>query len=297
MKKVIVTGATGFVGKHSLEPLLKKGYEVHAISTQKISSKEIIWHQLDLFDREKTAALCATIRATHLLHFAWTTTPGLFWSSPENIEWVEASLYLARQFVTHGGKRLVAAGTCAEYDWSYPCCEATNPFTPNTLYGTAKHSLYLLLKAFAKETKIDFAWGHLFFLYGPGEHPNRFLPSIIQGLLDKKEIPCSHGEQLRDFLHTEDAARAFVTLLDSTFQGNINIASGQKISLKQIATYLATLLGGSDRLQFGTLPTPSHEPPEIIANVKKLSDALNWTPRYSLEDGLKKVIATWTKDL
>src|SRR5262249_15055807 len=155
--------------------------------------------------------------------------------SPLNLQWVGASLELIQAFQRHGGRRLVAAGTCAEYGRSdAPCLEETTPLQPATLYGTCKHALQLMLAAFSNETGLSSAWGRMFFLFGPGEHSNRLVPSVIRALLEGRPALCSQGNQLRDFLPVEHAAEAFVALLDSDVTGAINIASGAAVSVKQI---------------------------------------------------------------
>ena len=120
MIKTLVTGASGFIGRHSLPLLLKAGHEVHAVSLKKKNPciNGINWHQADLKNQTQTKRLIADIRPSHLLHFAWCTEPGSFWNDPKNNHWVQASLELLKNFQAHGGKRIVIAGTCAEYDWN-----------------------------------------------------------------------------------------------------------------------------------------------------------------------------------
>ena len=241
-KRVLVTGAAGFVGKHCLPLLLDKGFEVHAadVVIPENNLHDVCWHNADLLDVQKTDELIESIRPTHLLHFAWYAKPDEYWNSVENIRWVEGSLRLLRAFHRTGGRRVVMAGTCAEYDWKYGyCSEEATPLAPSTLYGACKNATQHVLKEYSKVTGLSSAWGRIFFLYGPFENPCRLVPSVILNLLSNKEAPCSHGRQIRDFLYVKDVAAAFVALLVSDVRGPVNIASGKPVALKDIILSIA----------------------------------------------------------
>jgi nucleoside-diphosphate-sugar epimerase len=193
MKRVLVTGAKGFVGHFCLPLLAAKGYEVHAISrTPPINNKnsqefDIRWHQADLLDAAQTAQLVAAIHPTHLLHLAWHIEHGKHYSARENFLWVCTSLTLFEDFVANGGQRAVCAGTAAEYSWTEETIyeEYRTPLKPATAYGKCKHALQILLEAYAQQFGVSFAWGRIFFLYGPEDRTNRLVPSVIRDLLQK----------------------------------------------------------------------------------------------------------------
>ena len=207
---VLITGARGFIGRNCLSQLAGRFREVHAVtSCRPADDDRVTWHWLDLFDREQVARLLARIRPSHLLHLAWTTQPGRYWTSPENLSWLEASLHLARKFVESGGHRLVTAGTCAEYEWGHGLCGETNtPVVPATLYGRSKLAMQHVLESYAAQCGLSFASTRIFFVYGPGESPERFVPSVIRALQAGRRHPCSLGLQRRDFLHVADVAAA-----------------------------------------------------------------------------------------
>ena len=299
MKKVLLTGASGFIGRHSIPFLLKKGYEVHAVDIVKkpaqiIANKKLFWHTCDLFNSAQQKKLIGEVKPTHLLHFAWYAVPGKYWTSLENLRWVQASLELLINFENQGGKRAVLAGTCAEYDWNCGCCSETiSPLNPATLYGTCKHSLQEMLAHFSRQTRLSSAWGRVFHLYGPYEHPSRLVPSVICSLLKGEPVRCSHGAQIRDFLHVEDVASAFVALLGNDITGPVNIASGRPITLKDVICKIADKLGGHDLIQFGALPVQVNDPPILIADVVQLSQKVKWKPEYDIDMGLEQTIAWW----
>src|SRR6187549_2510504 len=120
---VLVTGATGFVGRHCLQLLQQRPFAVHAVRhTQSAAAGPVTWHQADLMDPAQVSRVVRDVQPSHLLHLAWTAKPGVFWESDDNLAWVQASIHLVREFVACGGRRLVAAGTCAEYDWNHEVC-------------------------------------------------------------------------------------------------------------------------------------------------------------------------------
>ncbi|HYY41181.1 MAG TPA: NAD(P)-dependent oxidoreductase, partial [Pyrinomonadaceae bacterium] len=244
---------------------------------------------------EQGARLLAEIAPTHLLHLAWYTEPGKYWTATENLAWVRASLELLAAFVRAGGRRVVLAGTCAEYDWTGNglCDEAQTPLRPATLYGTCKDALRQMLEAYARQTDLSAAWGRIFFLYGPHEYPQRLVAAVVRGLLRRERVPCSQGTQLRDFLYVQDVAEAFVALLESDVQGAVNIASGQGVMLREMVDKIAAELAGRDLVEFGALPNAAGEPARLVAAVKRLREEVGWQPRFTLDEGLARTIAWW----
>jgi len=295
-KRVLVTGAAGFIGRYTLPILLMNGFEVHAVDVMPPDEQltGLHWHQADLLDAAKTAQLLATVQPNHLLHFAWYAKHGEYHNSLENIRWVEGSLYLLRAFHRMGGKRVVIAGTCAEYDLSQDdCSEQTTPLSPSTLYGVCKNALQHLLKDFSRVTGLSSAWGRIFFLYGPGENPRRLVSSVILNLLRNQIAPCSHGRQIRDFLHVEDVASAFVSLLMSPVQGPVNIASGCPVTLRDVVLTAADCLEATERVNFGALQIAANEFPRIVGNNGRLTEEVGWRPKYDLAMGISQTVNYW----
>jgi len=296
MKKILITGGTGFIGRHCLPLFVEKGYEVHVVSFSKndFSFPGVHWYQVNLLNSEEAESLVSAVGATHLLHLAWYTEHKKYWTALENHDWVRASFDLVKAFRTSGGKRAVIAGTCAEYDWSQGRCnEDITALSPATLYGACRNELRQKIEAFSKETGLSSAWARIFFVYGPAEHPNRLVSSVIASLLKGNPIPCSDGNQKRDFLYVEDVASAFVALMESDFCGAINIGSGVSVSIKDLINTIADKIGRPDLVQLGKLPVNTAEPELLIADVKKIKEKTGWSAGYSLNQGLDKTIQWW----
>lgn len=300
MKKVLITGASGFIGRNCLPILLKSGFEVHAVCPDPIMDvgHRIQWHRADLLNVDQIQQLVSEIRATHFLHFAWYAEPKKYWDSEENFKWVQASEKLLNEFHSNGGRRAVMAGTCAEYDWQYGrCSENTTPLVPATVYGKCKHSLQMALADFSKKTGLSSAWGRIFFLYGPNEHPARLVSSVILSVLQGKPALCLHGNQIRDFLHVEDVACAFVALLESEVNGPVNIASGVPLALKEVISKIGEKLVRSELIRFGENTSPIDEPPLLVADVRRLREEVGWIPEYDIDSGLDQTIKWWEEKL
>jgi nucleoside-diphosphate-sugar epimerase len=237
--RIAVTGGSGFVGRELVPLLVAAGHQVHLLGRLDTAPSGATSHRLDILN-DDPAPLLAELQPEALVHLAWIATPGVFWNAPENLDWMAASLRLARAFAASGGRRLVAAGTCAEYDWHFHRLqEANTPLRPHSLYGTAKASLFQTLEAAAPRLELSFAWGRIFFPYGPQEAPGRLLSGLIDGLAAGQRVACSTGLQQRDFLHVADVAAAFSLLVESSFEGPVNIANGRLVAVRDVITMAA----------------------------------------------------------
>lgn len=293
MKRVLVTGATGFIGSQILEPLTKLGYEVHATYQTKRpdSNKLATWHKANLLEHESIEALLREVAPTHLVHFAWYVNATDYKTSPENDKWTESSVLLLRTFADLGGQKAVFAGTCMEYDWntSRKALAETSRIAPATPYGAAKARTRALCEQYAQTHGISFAWGRIFNVYGPGEADRRLVPRIIRAFLTGTSAEISAGVTL-DYSYVEDVARAFAEILDSAVQGDINIASGIPITPAEIVEVIAEITGSSTTVQMlYTSPSPEY----VVADVQKLHQELRWVPRYPLRQGLDATIKWW----
>lgn len=299
MKKVLLTGATGFIGRQCVASLLQKEFEIHAVTSRKETppcGKDVTWHRVNLLVPGAAGHLMNMVRPTHLLHFAWHVVPGKWATSDTwaNYYWAQASLELLRTFHETGGHRMVAAGSCTEYDWRFGfCSEERTPKRPATFYGKCKDGFRRLMEGYAGEAGMSVAWGRIFFLYGPHENQARLVSSVCRSLLNGEYARCTHGNQIRDYMYVEDVADAFVALLDSDVKGPINIASGQPVALRELVFRIADRLGKRNLVELGAIPVPEHETDFVVGDTRRLRTQLHWRPKNTLAQGIEKTIDWW----
>lgn len=279
MKRVLLTGASGFIGRHAADALEGRGFEVCAFSSR----------DGDLLDPAVPSALIERVRPTHLLHLAWYAVPGDYWTSVENLRWVEATLRLLRAF---DGERAVVAGSSAEYDWSAGgrLVEDATPDRPATLYGAAKLAVSNIGRRMGG---LSFAQGRVFFVYGPNEDERRLVPQVARPLLAGERAAVSEGSQVRDFMHAADVAGALCALLDSEVTGPVNIASGDALPVREVVAMVAEAAGRPELVDYGVLPARPGDPGELIPDVTRLRDEVGFRPRFSTREGLADAVDFW----
>ncbi len=283
MSRVLVTGATGFIGRHVEGALRERGHEAVAVSRA---------NGHDLLEPGAAERVIAEAEPTHLLHLAWFAEHGAFWTSPENLRWVEASLALLRAF---RGERAVLAGTCAEYDWAHGfCSEGVTPLAPATLYGAAKHALHTVAAKHAEQAGFELAHGRIFFVHGPHEDPRRLVASVARALTRGEEAPTSEGTQRRDFLHAADLADAFAALVGARgVTGAVNVASGEPTTVREVVDEVARAAGRPELLRVGAVPMRPDDPPLLVADVRRLRDEVGWAPSRTLRAGIEETVSWW----
>jgi nucleoside-diphosphate-sugar epimerase len=314
-KRVLVAGAGGFIGRWSIAPLLARGYEVHAVlsggtrpdgGTRNIPAelRGADIHRADLLNESEVDALLERVAPTHLLHFAWIATPGVYWQSADNFRWLAASEHLMRRFRAQSGVRAVMAGSCVEYDWSKAgvCSERSTPLADAAAaslspYAASKIAMQKSVAAFAKREHLSAAWGRIFFQFGPYEHPDRLVPSVIRHLLMNQEALCTHGRQIRSFLHVADVGAAFASLLDSEIQGPVNIGSDERIALADLIERIARETGRTDLVRLGARNPPTDEPTLLVPDIRRLRDEVGWRPRFTLDAGITDTVDWWRGQL
>lgn len=293
--RVLVTGASGFIGRYAVEELDRIGASVVAVSRAGRAPAGVEAVSADLLQPGVAAELMARVQPTHLLHLAWNATPGRFWTTSDNLDWCAASLNLVRAFYAVGGQRAVLAGSCAEYDWTQSAMldEDEGDTAPATLYGIAKDALRRLMAGYAAQYRRSIAWGRIFWLYGPHEAPGRLVSDVAAALKAGRPAETSAGLQRRDFLHVADVAGAFVAALKTDFTGTFNICSGEPVAVRDLVSLLADAMGRPDLVRFGVRPTSPTEPPLLYGNVDALRHGMGFSPRLSLKDGLADTARWW----
>lgn len=287
MKKVLLTGATGLIGKYAIQPLLDAGFEIYAVSTSdhKQNVKNLNYVKADLLDFCHLKDLFEKIKPEYLLHFAWDTTPNSYLESNINFDWVKSSIEILKQFQLQGGKRAVFAGTCFEYKFQDEPLKEYGQLDPQSTYAKCKNHLNQLATLYSEKNDISFGWGRIFYVYGEGENNQRLVPVIMNKLRNNQEVLITKGELVKDYMFAADIAAGFVKFLDSDVKGCVNICTGTPVTIKEIVDTIAKQLGKENLVKYEH--PINNEPKIILGDNTRLTKEVKFIPEYSLERGLE----------
>lgn len=287
MTKVLVTGASGYLGQHVLRRLKARGVAMVLLGRSVPAGfEDLPFINADLLETADFQPLLASAGCTHLMHLAWYAEHGKYWTSPLNLRWVDASLRLLQGFAASGGQHVAMAGTCAEYDWSYGYLrEDTTPLQPQALYGVAKDATRRLATCLAQGLGLTLAWCHVFYPFGPGEAPKRMLPSLVEVFRGRAAPFGVNTSAYRGMLPVADAAEAFAHLLMQGANGRYNICSGQPALIGDVVRTLARLCDADPTQVLALASARVTDPPMLVGDNTRLL-ASGWRPTQSLEQGL-----------
>lgn len=290
--KVLLTGASGFLGRYVLGCLVDRGINTVIAGRSRPSSAPptVEFLPVDLLQQSDFNALLEKSGATHLVHLAWYAEHGKYWTSPLNLRWTEATVRLVEAFCQSGGAKVVIAGTCAEYDWAHGFCrEDQTPLRPSSLYGVAKDATRRLTQAVCFENQVPWAWGRIFLPYGQGENRLRLIPSLVDVFKGKIPPFGVNAAAYRDFLYAADLAEGLVALLHDDATGCINICSGRPVLIADLVQEIASLLN-ADSSEILALSGERKEEPGLLVGDNNKLRRLGWAAKYSLNQGLAKMV-------
>lgn len=301
--KVLLTGASGFIGASLTRLLVSEGCRVHALARpgsnleriQDLSGGALSIELGDVLTPDQMTQVVARVQPELCFHLAWYAEPGVYQTSPLNIPYVAASLDLASQLAAAGCRRLVVAGTCAEYDADNGYLAESSPTRPATLYAASKVALHTLLARLAERIGLEVTWPRIFYVYGPGEDARRFIPAVINAVLAGEPTRLTPGEQVRDYLHVDDVASALWALARSSLTGAVNVGSGNPVTNRDIALRIGDILQRPELVKFGDLAYRPGDPMFVCANNRLLLSGTDWRPRYDIDAGLCQT-ATWWRN-
>ena len=300
--RVLLTGATGFIGSHVARALLRDGHEIHALIRPTSDTRRIqdILPKLqtisgDVLEPASLAAHVQRLQPECCVHLAWYVEAGKYLAAPQNLDYLAASVELAKALSAAGCKRLVGAGTCFEYDTDLGTLSETSATRPRHLYSACKLALYTALEGYSRNTGMEFAWLRFFYQYGPFEDSRRLVPHLINSLLRGETAKLTPGEQVRDFLYIEDLADAVSRVVGSKLTGPVNIGSAQPITVREMALAIGRRLDKPSLIALGAQPYTPQDPMRVVADTSKLQTGTGWRPRFDLDAGLAKTIEYWKR--
>ncbi len=302
MPKILITGASGFIGSALTRHLVAQGRDIALLlrktsDTRRIADilKNVKIIEGDLNNLNEVGEQIITFAPNSVVHLAWNGLKGLDRNNSSQIQNVFSSIELYRLAAKAGVRRFIGLGSQAEYG---PCLNRSDenlPTHPTSLYGAAKLSTFWLLDRMAAAEGVSFAWLRLFSSYGPGDNPSWLIPYVIQQLLKGKRPSLTKGEQMWDYIFVDDVATAIKTIIDCDAVGVFNLGSGTAFPLYDIVTRIRDLIDRSLPLGFGELPYSSDQVFHLEANVERLRNATGWKPQISLEEGLRRTVEWYSK--
>jgi nucleoside-diphosphate-sugar epimerase len=289
--RILLTGATGFIGAHVARALIARGIEVHGMTlpgapryrlAEVASQMEI--REGDLTDATWVRDAVRSIAPEATIHLAWYAEPRSYLRAvPENLASFRGGMNLL-EALADGGKcrRVVLAGTCLE-----------NLTTPEpTIYAAAKAAQHRLAGGFT-ERSITAACAHIHYLYGPWEDERRVIPSVTRSLLRGEQIDVTDGLQSRDYLHVADVADALCRVAESELVGRVDICTGAPVKLRDVFEEIGRATGRAELLRIGALPGSESTGWPATGDPTALL-ITGWQPRYSLQQGIDQTTAWWS---
>ena len=289
-KRLLLTGATGLIGRELAEPLAAAGFEVWAITIDEVSPDNgFKWIRGSLFDESFVEKTVADVRPTHLLNLAWATT-GDYLTNDVNYRFLSAGESLARSFVRHGGRRAVYAGTCFEYKFKDDPIGEDDPLdAEKNAYTHCKNALREAAQEIFKEQGVSFAFGRIFYAFGRGEAKTRLTGLVLDKLRKGESVEIKSGPLEKDYIYSRDIAAAFVALLDANAEGAVNICSGRAVTIRDFALTLAEKLGRPDLVVFND--DCAGQPRRIVGDARRLRDEVGYSPKWSLGEAMAEIAA------
>jgi nucleoside-diphosphate-sugar epimerase len=283
MKKVLVTGATGFIGHYVVEELLRHEYTVIASSANEQKAKLASWFDKVTYIAFDLEQFDQTINYYHffqqpdlMIHLAWEGLPN-YKSSFHLEQNLPRHLNLLTNLIKNGLTDLTVTGTCLEYGMQEGDLKEDMPALPSIPYAIAKNELRKSLEALRQQHSFSFKWVRLFYMYGKGQNPNSLLSQLDKAIDDNEEVfNMSEGEQTRDYLPVEKMAEYIVNIsLQNKLTGIINCSSGEPITIKQFVKNYLQKVNKKISLYFGYYPYTDFEPMHFWGNNDKLKMILN----------------------
>jgi nucleoside-diphosphate-sugar epimerase len=282
--KVLVTGATGFIGSHLIDYLLRDGNEVIATSTNKSSAMLQPWFFKVNFKEYQIGQLSLTNinlfnyfdKPDILIHLAWQGLPN--YNEQYHIdENLFSQYYFLKNLIEGGVKNICISGTCLEYGLVNGCMNEEQLSNPANNYALAKDSLRKFISLLSDKYNFSFKWVRLFYMYGSGQSKNSLIPQLEEAIQSKNtNFRMSRGEQIRDFLSIDKVAEYICKIsYQREIDGIINCCSGRPISVRNFIEQYIKENNYNINLDLGYYQYPSYEPFAFWGDDKKLHKILS----------------------
>lgn len=304
MKTVLVTGATGFLGSHIAEELVKRGFQVVALKRStsnlwrcKEFNEQIRWIDCDnLIDAESEII---NSNPVILIHAAWNGVKASDrdnWIEQEtNLSFLVSLLEIAKKAKI---SKIIALGSQAEYGNFEGYINEDYKCNPNNAYSSIKVCASTILKSCAEQNEIDWYWVRIFSVFGPREEKNWLIPATINNLLEKKMMELTPCEQKYDYLYIKDFASGILSIIEKTsaVSGIYNMSSSTSIKIKDILSFLEGKISPKQKLlHIGALPYRLNQVMHMQGNSDRFFQTFNFKPKSNIYEGLEETLDYYRK--
>lgn len=295
---VLITGGAGFIGANLINKLLELNYNVNLItkdSTNLTRLKSVIGkinlHEVDLLDKENLKIIAEKINPSIIIHLA---TYSAYADQTAVLEMINANirgtmnLLSATKNVNY--EIFINTGSSSEYGIKESPIKETDILEPVSFYASTKASATLLCQVFAREYAKPIVTLRPFSVYGPYEEKKRFIPTVVNAVIENQPIKLTSGSQRRDFIYVQDVVDIYIkTMLQGKkLSGEIlNMGTGIEYTNDEVVDTLFKITGKKVKIKKGAFPNKMWDTSHWVADISKTKRFLNWRPQFTLEQGLK----------
>lgn len=290
-RRVLVTGGSGFIGGHLLHRLVQGGARVHAVSRAARTRPGVHWERVDLTDAAAVSALVAAVRPEVVLHLASEVAGArdLALVRPM-LGSLAGTVHLLTAAAEQGGARVVLAGSVEEP-------RGSSSWTPTSPYAAAKWAATGYARMFHAVWGLPTVVLRVAMTYGPAQpDESKLVPYVIRSLLDGRAPAVGSGTRLVDWVHVDDVADAFLAAAcaDGVAGREVDVASGEPVSIRHTVDLLARLTGVAVPPRYGAVADRPLDAPQI-ADPTAARELMGWRPSVGLEDGMARTVA-WYRE-
>ena len=301
MKRVILTGGTGFVGANLARRLLRDGHEGHLFlrpnhDLRRIESirTDVCIHEVDLGDEESLTVAIALAKPDWIFHLA------IYGAYPYQSELqamvqtnIVGTMNLVQACLRAGFESFVNTGSSSEYGFKGYAPPETEWLEPNSGYAVTKASVTLFCRFIAQNTNMRLITLRLYSVYGPWEEPTRLIPTLIRSGLNQELPPLVNPDIARDFVYVEDVCDAYILAArhaDQELGAVYNVGTGVQTTLRELVALAKGMMVVPIQPQWGSMPNREWDTSVWVADNRLIQTKLGWRPTHTLEEGFRLTI-------